>query len=180
MKSRTTAMAVATIALVAIACSRTSGSTDDSTGSCAVLAKQCHPYGLKSAIGKECHDLGHDGDDTKCGPRKAECLAACPPIDGGEPHDAEPDGGGDASSDGGDGGGDGGDPVCSSYCTCMTETCATIQGYPYGAPGSCAAACAAFGSEARTCWPKFCESARALADKKHDCEHAWGFEPHCD
>jgi hypothetical protein len=174
-----TLLATLTVLLAVAACSSSSTPSppvDDSAGSCRVLAKECHPH--KTPLGIECHELGHEGDDAKCGPRKAECLAACPAIDGGDPH---ADAGGDAGQDAaGDAGQDAGDPVCAAYCTCMVDTCATVPGYPYTTPTSCAAACAAFTAAERLCWPKFCESAKLAADKAHDCEHAWGKDPHCD
>jgi len=48
----------------------------------------CHPYDKESAIGHECHELGHEGKDSAGGPRQAECLAATgtkPSTDSGGP-----------------------------------------------------------------------------------------------
>ncbi len=166
----------------AAACS-TSSSTPppDYTGSCRQLASRCHPYDEGGGLGHECHELGHEGDDQKCGPRREECLAACPPKDGGTEHeDASADAGSDSGGDAAHDAGDGGDTLCTAYCACMTATCAAITGYPYTAPGSCESACAGFDQQARACWPKFCEEAKDDADKKHNCEHAWGVDPHCD
>src|SRR5688572_7543944 len=91
------ALAIATVGFVAAACSTSPPSSPPAyTGSCRQLARQCHPYDKGAGIGHDCHELGHNGDDSKCGPRKDECLAACPPTDGGDVHeDASADAGSD-------------------------------------------------------------------------------------
>ncbi|MBX3185374.1 MAG: hypothetical protein KF819_00100 [Labilithrix sp.] len=156
------------------ACSSNTPSTEDPAGSCDQLARACHPYDKETAIGHECHELGHAGNDTACAPRKAECLAACPPREAGPtptPVDAgEAGDGGDASST------DGGETdVCPAYCTCLAEACSAIAGYPFAAAGSCAARCAAMTADEKKCWPGFCEQAKtSAASKAHLCEHAWG------
>ncbi|HVH45188.1 MAG TPA: hypothetical protein VM925_22705 [Labilithrix sp.] len=163
---------------VAVACSSSSSapSTSDTyTGSCNIIASRCHP--IKTPLGKECHELGHDRDDAKCGPRKAECLAECPetvedgghsdPVDSGT---ADAAAAGDAASEAApDGGG-----ACTAYCACMTATCASESSYPFADEAACLSACAAFSDANRTCYAASCEDAKTAADKEHDCEHASG------
>lgn len=166
----------AAVAVVFGACSTSTGSSSgapvDVTGSCAAIATRCHPYDKESAIGHECHDLGHDGTDTTCAPRKAECLAACPEREAGPkppPVDAAVVDGGDAAADAAP------DTFCADYCTCLADTCAAIAGYPFAAAGSCASHCAVLSAEEKACWPKFCADAKtSTSNKMHLCEHAWG------
>lgn len=157
---------LASIAL-AIACSSSSTpSSTDYTGSCRELASRCH--GVSTPLGDECHDLGHDGDDSKCGPRKAECLAECPEkeaSDGG--HAPADDAGGD---DAGDASTDAPADPCSEYCTCMLSACAG----EFADEAACLSTCAAFSEEDFTCYAKHCEDAKTAADPAHDCEHASG------
>jgi len=165
---------LASVALVvtAIACSSSSNERPlgaDNAGSCALLASRCH--GVDTALGNECHDLGHDGDDSKCGPRKVECLAACPDgvhgdgghvephQDAGETRDASSDADADA----------GGDP-CPGYCDCMKTACATT----FADDAACLSACAALPVEDFACFAQHCEDAKTAADPAHDCEHASG------
>lgn len=155
-----------------IACTSSSSTTPsatDNAGSCQLLASRCHP--IQTALGKECHNLGHDGDDAKCGPRKAECLAECPE---GADHDEDP-------VDSGGGGGDGGadadtaSAVCATYCSCFLATCTSDAGAsPYADEAACLAACngSGFDAKGRTCVAAACERAKTAADKKHECEHA--------
>lgn len=162
------------IAFVIAACSSSNEpKAEDYSGSCSVLASRCHP--VQTTLGKECHELGHDGDDAKCGPKKAECLAECPEREGGTTHpdsgtDAAPatDSGSEAAADSGP------DLLCQTYCACLNDTCSTQTGYPFAAAGSCATACAAMNADQRKCWPNWCEQAKASANKEHLCEHAWG------
>jgi len=173
-------LAMLTILVAVAACSSSSSGSpvDDPAGSCRLLAKQCHPS--KTALGIECHELGHEGDDAKCGPRKADCLAACPIVDGGDHDEDAAVEAGPIDAGGADAADAAGDPLCEAYCSCMAGTCAAIPGYPFTTPTSCAAACAALTAAERACWPKFCESAKVASDKAHDCGHAWGDKPHCD
>lgn len=170
------------VALVAtaviVACSSSTADTPaDPAGSCAALASQCHSYSKESAFAKECHDLGHAGDDVACAPKKDACLAACPPREGGTTHpdtdagdaaaptvDAATDAAPDAAVD----------QLCIDHCACLAETCTTFAGYPFAAPGSCAAACAQLGAPERACLPHWCVDAKAsTSTKAHLCEHAW-------
>lgn len=173
MKRNKIALLAVTGMLFAIACSSSTSDTPpaDYTGSCSILASQCHPY--KTGLGHECHELGHAGNDNACGPRKAECQAACPIVEASTPEDSStPDvDPGDASTDTGDAAPD---PVCTSYCQCLTDTCATQNGYPFGAAGSCLAACSKMSAAEKKCWPGFCEQAKNGVSKEHNCEHAWG------
>lgn len=174
---------------IVVACS---SSDDDAppnySGSCATLASQCHPYSEKSALGKECHELGHAGDDSKCGPRLAQCQAECPPIDGGGhlpfeivdgqvvnlPDASTADGNTDATTDSAPQV----DKVCNDYCNCLTPTCGSQTGYPYANIEQCRATCTSkFTADEKTCWPKFCDRAKALseANRQHECQHAMGF-----
>lgn len=158
------------VVATAIACS-SSNSTPapaDNAGSCAQLASQCH--GVDTPLGHECHELGHDGDDAKCGPRKAECLAACPDDahgDGGH-GEPQPDAGGEDAGDASDDA-DAGDP-CRTYCDCMKSACATT----FEDDAACLSACAAFPAKDYACFTQHCEAAKTAADPAHDCEHASG------
>ena len=161
--------ALALGALVACSSSTTPGSTtQDFTGSCQELASRCHSQA--STLGKECHDLGHDGDDSKCGPREAECLAECPEkpaTDGGLGGDAHAEEAGDAASV---------DPTCRALCTCLAGSCGSKTGYPYPDDAACLAACGALDAPSKACFPKWCAKAEAAgaSSNVHFCEHAWG------
>lgn len=160
-----------------VACSSSSSTPPAETfaGSCSDLASRCHP--VKTPLGVECHELGHEGDDAKCGPRKDECLAECPETDGGHP---PPEDGGSADVDAAtadaasDTGADAGPDACAAYCTCMAATCASEPGYPFADEAACLSACSGFTAENRTCFAMHCETAKTAANKKHDCEHASG------
>lgn len=165
----------ATTIILACSGSALRPSSVDPTGACGELASRCHPYDKLSALGHECHELGHAGDDQACGPRKAECLAACPPTEAGvstvpEPvTDAAIDRGADAAHvDSGD------DALCVAYCDCLMATCASQAGYPFTSIQQCHGQCATLTPDQRGCWPKWCERAKNLANKTHTCEHAWG------
>ena len=166
---------------VAVACSSSNEGTRNDAGSCATLASQCHPYASKSALGKECHDLGHAGDDSKCGPRLAQCQAECPLIDGGDDLPFKiVDGqvvnppGTDASVDPADAAST--DAICAAYCDCLQPTCGSQTQYLYSSIEQCRGTCATFTEEERTCWSKFCDRAKALseANRQHECDHAQG------
>ena len=159
------------LVLTAIACSSSSSSppASDDAGSCTLLASRCH--GVESALGAECHDLGHAGDDSKCGPRKAECLAACPEGahgDGGHDEPADAGVAGDAAAEA-DTDADAGDP-CRGYCDCMKTAC----GSTFDDDDACLSACGAFPAKDFACFAQHCEAAKAAADPAHDCEHASG------
>jgi spore coat protein A, manganese oxidase len=49
----------------------------DYASSCGQLASYCHSD--ETALGVECHDLGHVGDEAACQARHDECLAQCAP-----------------------------------------------------------------------------------------------------
>lgn len=158
---------------IAVACGTTSSAPpEDPAGSCRVIASACHFYDQGSGLAHDCHELGHAGDDVKCGPRKAECVSACPPREGGttHPEDAQApdgaDGGADAPADGPD--------MCIAYCDCLAQSCSMVAGYPFSAPGSCAAQCVQMNTDQRACWPKWCQGASTSAIHDHYCEHAWG------
>lgn len=157
-----------------LACSSSSSvpKTDDFTGSCSLLASRCHP--IKTALGKECHALGHDGDDAKCGPRRSACLAECPETvdtDASTPADS---GGEEPKDAGGDAAPDAASTPCATYCACMVATCASEPNYPFAGEAACLAACAGFTADDRSCYTGHCEDAKTAADKEHDCEHASG------
>lgn len=136
---------------------------EDTAGACDAIASACHAVGDGGGLPRECHDLGHAGDDVACAEKKDDCLAACPK---GQATPATSDGGSDADVSSPD-------PECDAYCRCLAGACAAIDGYPFAAPGSCSAACSAQSPAERACYPRWCakaESSRA----KHDCEHAWG------
>lgn len=149
--------------VVVVACSNAPMMIDP-TGSCRAIASACHPYDTGAGIGHDCHELGHVGDDLKCAPKKAECLAACPPKDAGDVHDAMV---ADVASDVAV------DP-CPAFCTCMEQTCSMVTGYPYKMQGACLDACKKLGPDERACFPKWCEMAKSSSQMMHLCEHAWG------
>lgn len=167
MNKRVLALSTGAALALAAACSSStpSGGTPDDTGSCSELATRCH--GLPSAISKECHDLGHDGDDARCGPRKSECLAACP--------EGARDAGHDATAEAGDAGGDAAvDPACTAYCTCMAASCGSVKNYPFTDEAVCYSACATFTAADRACFTSFCHDAADSGTKEHECDHATG------
>ena len=168
--------ATATVAILLLACSSstTAPPVPDVAGACNILASQCHGVGTPRA--KECHDLGHGGDDAKCAPRKEECLALCPvqSADDGGPAGVLADAGADARGGSVDAATDAATDACAAYCTCMQTTCATEEGYPFGDVAACLARCSAFSTEDRACFTKHCTSAKNAADKSHGCEHASG------
>ena len=151
---------------VAIACSSsdgTGGPPSDYAGSCGVLASRCH--GTANDLAKECHELGHDGDDGKCGPKRNECLAVCPEKEQEEPHDA---GIGDAATDASP------EPACVAYCTCMARNCSSMTNYPFSEESTCYGACAAYSTEERSCFQSFCVEATDAGSNAHACDHATG------
>lgn len=153
--------------VLAIACSASPEQVAAADGSCAELASRCHP--VSTPLGKECHELGHDGDDAKCGPRRAECLAECP-ID----YDAGAHAAHDAGATDAEAGGDAGSTPCATYCACMSTTCSDQPDYPFADDAACLAACANFTAEHLACQSDACEDAKIAVDKAHDCEHASG------
>jgi hypothetical protein len=157
------------VVVTAIACSSSSSTPPpaDNAGSCAQLASQCH--GVETPIGIECHELGHDGDDSKCGPRRAECLAACPDGAHGDGGHTEPQVDAGDAGNAGDASADAGDP-CRGYCDCMKAACSTS----FADDAACLAACAAFPAKDFACFAQHCEDAKTAADPAHDCEHASG------
>jgi hypothetical protein len=165
-----------TFAWVAGACSSSTSDPPDPTGSCDLLASRCHHYAKDSALANECHELGHTGDDTKCGPRKDECLAACPPFDAAKPDVDVPDAPADAAAgDSSDAPVDSGPDVCPDYCKCLNDTCSAVTGYPFASVDQCLAACKQMTDPQKKCWPGFCAQASAGGStKNHNCEHAWG------
>jgi hypothetical protein len=175
MNLRHSLLAAATFAGI-VACSSASSTTPptpDYGGSCQLLANRCHSS--SSTLGKECHELGHDGTDDKCGPRKDECLAACPMedddaatpvVDAGSPDATTSTEAGADASDGG--------AACAAYCTCMGATCAAEPAYPYANEAACLSACKSFDAKGRACVVAACETAKSAADKAHECEHAAG------
>jgi hypothetical protein len=72
---------------LAAACSPSNPPPDASVApECRELSSACHSYDDGDAgVAHECHELGHDTNATAamCVARRAECLAACPPRDGG-------------------------------------------------------------------------------------------------
>jgi hypothetical protein len=157
------------IAVIGTACSSSSNASDppkDYGGSCSALASRCH--GIATELAKTCHELGHDGDDAKCGPKKEECLAACPPRVPDDDHDA-------ATSDASDGSAEGGpDPICITYCACMKANCAATANYPFADESVCYGACAVYSAAERSCFQSFCVDAADGGAKDHACEHASG------
>lgn len=169
--------ASALAAALVLACSSKDEATAPApTGSCKALSSACHRYDKGGeGVAHDCHELGHDAkDDAVCYARKAECLAACPPIEAGAATDASaPTTTGDAAAEGDAEAAAPVDP-CASYCACLGTTCSALPGYPHASPDACLAACAAFTADQKACWPKFCEEAKAGVSTTHNCEHAWG------
>ena len=154
------------LVLVAVACSASNDNTSTVIqGACATLATRCH--GIPTAIAKECHDLGHAGDDAKCTPRHSECLAACP--EGMHEADA-----GDDAPSSSDAGADAANPACTAYCDCMSSRCGNEVNYPFTEESVCYAACASFSAAERTCFHDFCERAVDAGVKSHACETRHG------
>lgn len=154
---------------VLFACSSTDDkpAASNSAGSCDLLATRCHDS--QTDLGVECHELGHAGDDSACGPRKDECLAECP--EGLGEDEPKADSGTDAGSDAG---GDAGPTACEAYCSCMLATCASEPGYPFDDEADCLSDCEDFSEEELDCYATSCESAKEQEDKAHECEHANG------
>ncbi|MBS2012826.1 MAG: hypothetical protein JST00_08070 [Deltaproteobacteria bacterium] len=154
---------------VTAACSSSSPASGapDVAGSCNELASRCHGFATPLAV--ECHELGHDGDDARCGPRRSECLAACPEgaRDAGSEGAAQ-DASRDAPSDAAP------DPSCVAYCSCMSSACASVKNYPFTDVSACYAACATFSAADRACFTAFCGEAADSGAKDHACDHATG------
>lgn len=175
------ALVVLIAALFACTSSSTASKDDDESddfeGSCELVAKRCHSIDTK--LGKECHELAHDGDDEKCGPREEECLEECPKTDDESDDDTHGEGDDDAHGDDDGGTADAADEValaCAAFCTCMTATCESTPDYPFESDAQCRAACTGFTLKDRTCYAKSCEKAKTAADKAHECAHATGAE----
>jgi len=156
----------------ALACSSSPDpAVPDYAGSCDALASRCHKS--TTVLGVECHDLGHDGDDAKCGPRKGACFAECIAR---EEDDGGPDG---AVAPEGDAGplpdaGASADSPCATYCACMGATCGTQPSYPFASEAACLSACSAFDRPGLVCVVAACErakSAPSASNKTHECEH---------
>jgi hypothetical protein len=164
-----------TLVFAALACSE--DDPPDPTGSCGELASRCHPYDKRTAIGHECHELGHAGDDKACAPRRAECLAACPDLPDIDANTSHPTDDGGSSTDAPASSDapavDAGD-ICTPYCECLLPTCSSQTGFPFASVDACKTQCATLGTAEKVCWPKWCEKAKTLTNKTHTCEHAWG------
>ncbi len=145
------------------------GTVASAAGSCDLLASRCH--GIKTALATECHELGHDGDDAKCAPKKDACLAECPEGAGGhEEHDAGTTPASEAGADAMPDAPTTPDPACAEYCTCMNASCSGA----FADEGACLSACAKFTSAERDCWTYFCKAAGDAGPSSHKCEHASG------
>lgn len=162
------AAALASAVVTLSACTEDPAATPAAkTSTCDELASVCHRAAAAGGVAEECHDLGHDGIEEKCAPRRDACLAACAapasaPGDAGS--GATPQPAADAAP---------ASPACASLCACLASTCTTYAGYPFAASGACEASCAALGEAERTCYPKWCAKAK-VTPSKHLCEHAWG------
>lgn len=170
--NRRNASAIAAAVLFACSSSSSSPEGDAFAGSCELLATRCHDSATE--LGTECHELGHAGDDTACGPRKDECLTECPESSAGEQQDSgevgSKDGGADARTEA---------TACEAYCACMVATCTEEPSYPFDDEAACLAACEDFSESDLACYAAACEAATKKKDKEHDCEHASGTS-HCD
>lgn len=160
------AIAGAVLTLV-VACSSSDDAAapaPDYTGSCSTLATRCHDVADTLAV--ECHELGHAGDTSKCGPRLRECLAVCPEREGGAALPFSDAGAKDASGDAGP------DPACVSYCDCMKANCSGVANYPFSDESVCYGACATFTAAERSCFAGFCADAVDAGVRDHACDHA--------
>lgn len=161
-------MRIATLFVLLLAACTTDKAAPPTTasfaGSCETLASRCHSQ--KTTTAKQCHDLGHEGDDTKCGPRLDACLSECPEVtpDAGIITDASSN---DAANT---------RAQCETYCACMKSSCASVQNYPFTEESVCYEACATFTTEQRTCFEQFCTEANTpdAGTKAHQCDHATG------
>ena len=55
------------------------GDEDAASGKCAELGQRCHDFDTPDAeMARECHDVGHEGDEAACAEIYDECLAVCP------------------------------------------------------------------------------------------------------
>ena len=144
--------------VVHVACSSSNDpAAPDYSESCATLASRCH--GVGTALASECHELGHSGDTSKCGPRLQECLAACPEKEGGTSlpfDDAGPTDAGAADGDAGP------DPTCVAYCACMKDHCSSVSNYPFSDESVCYHACATYPASDRACYTSFCEDRKSV------------------
>lgn len=146
----------------------------DVTGACELLGRRCHP--VKSPLGVECHNLGHDSnDDAACAARK-DCLAECPEgYDAGiKPTPTADASTKDAETDAGDAA-DTAPPAdpCIDHCACMEGTCKTLLAtdYPYANQEACLTKCRGLTEGLRSCVINGCNTAKT-SGVKHDCEHA--------
>ena len=80
-------------ALLALGCG---GSEPTPTTHCADIVNACHEVDPGSGPLHDCHEIGHDGDETMCTQAVADgCVTMCeaaPPVDGGM-HMHDEDGG---------------------------------------------------------------------------------------
>lgn len=167
-------IATALAILASGACSSSGAEAPDYTGSCAALASRCHDS--TTPLGSECHDLGHDGDEAKCGPRKDACLAECAsapaPSSSASTDDAGPKG--VDTPDAGEARDAAPTSPCAAYCACMGTTCASEAGYPFASEAACLSACSTFDSKGLACVVTACEKAKTAkspSSKSHECEH---------
>ncbi|MBX3223058.1 MAG: hypothetical protein KF795_21275 [Labilithrix sp.] len=60
----------------------TAPASAESRPSCDAIDEACDPHENEPGLPKECHDLAESKATTEaaCAARKAECLAACPPV----------------------------------------------------------------------------------------------------
>lgn len=164
MKRLLTALGALVVCVLACSSSDEAAAPPDYTGSCSKLATRCH--GVDDALAKDCHELGHAGDTSKCGPRLDACLAVCPEREGGAELPFRDAGGEDASADAGRA------PACVTYCECMKDHCSSVVNYPFSEERVCYDACATFSEAERSCFTHFCQDAADAGARDHACDHA--------
>lgn len=64
---------------------------------------------------------------------------------------------------------------CASYCMCMMQSCAGVNGYPFANNAACLTRCGQFKEMELTCFSRFCSMAamQNQSAREHTCEHAW-------
>jgi hypothetical protein len=145
------------------ACSSVPTSPAFDPSACRAIVAACHDSA--SAMGIECHKLGHRDNPEACSAKKGACIVACPAKTMGAGAATAQD----ASSDA--------DPaaagLCPDYCSCMGQRCKGMSNYPFDSDSICLTACGTWSRQDGACFLSWCTRADASdAGSQHACDHA--------
>jgi hypothetical protein len=146
---------------VVAACSSVTASRSSDPSACEAIVTACH--GSVSAMGLECHKLGHAGNSEACSSKKDACVLACPANAKDRATSL------DASSDA-----DAGVRAsCQDYCSCMGKHCTGMPNYPFDSDEICLNACSTWSTQDANCFLSWCTQAGTSdAGTQHACDHA--------